>query len=68
MDWQPVAVAVSVALALAYVVRGALRAWRGRSAGCGGCKCPGPEAAARNGKAAALIPPDQLTLRSGRPR
>ncbi len=66
MDWQPIAAAVSVVLALAYVIRRGLRTWRGRSAGCGGCRCPGEASAARNGKAATLIPSDQLTLRSRR--
>jgi hypothetical protein len=63
MDWQPIAAAAAVALALAYVVRTTWRTWRGRSAGCGGCKCSAPASAARDGQTGGLIPPGQLTLR-----
>ncbi len=65
MDWQPIAALGAVALALVYVGRVALRAWGGQGAGCSGCKCSGAASSARKG--AALIPPDQLTLRSRGP-
>jgi hypothetical protein len=43
MDWQTPAAVLAVALAAAYTARQALRAWRGKSAGCGTCKCSAPE-------------------------
>ncbi len=39
-DWQTIAVAIALAAAVAYLTARAVRAWRGRAAGCGGgCKC-----------------------------
>ena len=40
MDWQLLVVVVLVLLALLYLGRQTLRTWRGKGAGCGGCKCP----------------------------
>ena len=59
MSWQLPVVGLSVALALAYVVWKSVRAWSGKAAGCGDCKCEKP--APSNG--VALIPADKLTLR-----
>jgi hypothetical protein len=63
MDWQWVAVTVSVTAAAVYVARRSWRAWAGRTAGCGGgCSCPAKETAPRAGKVP-LIPPSELTAR-----
>ncbi len=63
MDWQLLLVIVLVMLALLYLGRQALRTWRGKGVGCGGCKCPStvktPNAAASD----TLIPIDQVRLR-----
>ena len=68
MGWQLVLVVLAVAAALAYLGRGAWRTWKGRPAGCGGCKCAGGQPAAGGGQAPAeLIPVEQLTARL-RPR
>jgi hypothetical protein len=64
MDWQLLIVGVLVMLALVYLGRQTLRTWRGRRAGCGGCKCP---STAKTSNAASspdvLIPVDQIKLR-----
>ena len=60
MEWQWALVGLCVALAVAYLARRTWRTWRGRAAGCGGCKCPAPPA--RQGET--LIPAEQLTLRT----
>jgi len=63
MDWQLLLVIVLVMLALLYLGRQTLRMWRGKGAGCGGCKRP---SAAKTPNAAAtetLIPIDQVRLR-----
>ena len=65
MGWQLVLVGLCVALALGYLARRGWRTWRGRAAGCGGCKCTTPPA---RQEAATLIPVEQLTLRSREPR
>jgi hypothetical protein len=62
MDWQLLFVVVLVILALLYLGRQTLRTWRGKGAGCGGCKCSGTEAAA-NTAAETLIPLEQVRLR-----
>jgi hypothetical protein len=62
MDWQTVAVAVAVILALVYVGRRSARAWKGRSAGCGGCKCQSTSKTHDGGVAVTMIPCEQLTL------
>jgi hypothetical protein len=60
VDWQVILVGLCVALALAYLARRGWRTWRGRAAGCGGCKCaPAPETR----PAAPLISAEQLTAR-----
>jgi hypothetical protein len=46
MGWQLVLVVLAVAAALAYLGRGAWRTWKGRSAGCGSCKCAATRPAA----------------------
>jgi hypothetical protein len=63
MDWQLLFVAVLVVLALLYLGRQSLRAWRGKGAGCGGCKCPSTAQAANTAGAETLIPSDQVRLR-----
>jgi hypothetical protein len=61
MDWQQVAVVAIVAAATYYLGRQTWRTWSGRKAGCGGsCDCSSKPA---EPPAAALIPPDQITLR-----
>jgi hypothetical protein len=62
MDWQLLVVVLLVALALLYLGRQTLRTWRGRSAGCGGCKCPSSSNTSNSG-AETLIPIDQVRLR-----
>jgi hypothetical protein len=62
MDWQLLLVVVLVMLALLYLGRQTLRAWHGKSAGCGGCKCPST-ANTSNSAAETLIPLDQIRLR-----
>jgi hypothetical protein len=61
MDWQLLLVAVVVALALLYLGRQTLRAWRGQGAGCGSCKCR--SAAKTPNTAETLIPLEQVRLR-----
>jgi hypothetical protein len=56
MGWQVLAVVLAVALALAYVVWRGVRAWYGKSAGCGTCQC------APKAKATTLISEEQVTL------
>lgn len=57
MDWQlPLALLVT-AVAVAYLARQAWRTWRGRKAGCGGCRCTPAAPPSR------LIPPEQIQLR-----
>jgi hypothetical protein len=60
MDWQLLLVGVLVGLALVYLGRQTLRTWRGKSSGCGSCKC-GP--AKTDATQDTLIPIDQVTLR-----
>jgi hypothetical protein len=62
MDWQLTLVVVLVVLALLYLGRRTLRTWRGKGAGCGGCKCSGTEGAA-NAAEKTLIPLEQVRLR-----
>jgi hypothetical protein len=61
VEWQAILVGLCVALALAYLARRGWRTWRGRAAGCGGCKC-GSETA-RKESATPLIPVEQITAR-----
>jgi hypothetical protein len=65
MDWQLLIVGVLVCVALAYLGRRTLRAWRGKGSGCGGgCKCPGTaQTSNATGTAHTLIPVEQITLR-----
>jgi hypothetical protein len=64
MDWQLLVVGVVLLLALAYLGRRTLRAWRGAGAGCGECKCSSAAARPdRNGTPETLIPVEQLRLR-----
>ncbi len=63
MDWQLLLVAVLVMLALLYLGRQTLRTWRGKGAGCGGCKCSSTAKAPNATGAETLIPRDQLQLR-----
>jgi hypothetical protein len=58
-------VLVLVAGAVLYLGRTALRTWSGAKTGCqSGCGCgPGKSAGADRGKAATLIPREQLTIR-----
>jgi hypothetical protein len=65
MDWQPIAALGAVVVALVYVARAALRALRGRSGSCGGCRCSDGPSPAGEGRGAPLIPRDQLTIRRG---
>jgi len=62
VDWQLLVVAPILVAAIAYLGRQTWRTWRGRKAGCGGCGSCGAETPAP----AALIPPEQLMLRSRR--
>jgi hypothetical protein len=62
MDWQLLLVIVLVILALLYLGRRTLRTWRGKGAGCGGCKCPGT-VSAPNSTTETLIPLEHVKLR-----
>jgi hypothetical protein len=62
MDWQLLLVVVLVMLASLYLGRQSLRAWRGKAAGCGGCKCPGTVGTPSSG-VETLIPIEQVRLR-----
>jgi hypothetical protein len=66
MDWQLPLVLVCTALAAAYVARRTWLAWSGRKAGCGGCKCAAPKAAAP--RADSLISVEELTGRLRAPK
>ncbi len=64
MDWQLLAVAAALALAVAYLTRGAWRTWFGRTAkacgsGCGGCPAPRPADEAADRRRIALPQLDQ---------
>jgi hypothetical protein len=63
MDWQLLVVVVLVLLALLYLGRQTLRTWRGKGAGCGGCKCPSAANIRNAAGAETLIPSDQVRLR-----
>jgi hypothetical protein len=63
MDWQLLLVIVLVLLSLAYLVRRTLRSWRGKGAGCGGCKCPGTLTIPNSTPRRNLIPLEQVRLR-----
>jgi len=64
MDWQLLIVGVLVCVALAYLGRRTMRAWRGKGSSCGGCKCPGTaQTSNATGTAHTLIPVEQITLR-----
>jgi hypothetical protein len=63
MDWQLLLVVVLVVLALLYLGRQTLRAWRGKGAGCGGCKCPSAAKTVNATATDTLIPIDQVRLR-----
>jgi hypothetical protein len=62
MDWQLLLVVVLVLLALLYLGRRTLRTWRGKTAGCGTCKCSST-ATPNTGGARTLIPVEQVKLR-----
>jgi hypothetical protein len=62
MDWQLLLVIVLVTLALLYLGRQSLRTWRGKGAGCGGCKRHGAASTAKS-TAETLIPIQQVRLR-----
>ena len=62
MDWQLLLVIALVMLALLYLGRQMLRSWRGKGAGCGGCKCSGSTPTATS-TPETLIPVDQVRLR-----
>jgi hypothetical protein len=61
MDWQLLLVVVLVMLALLYLGRQTLRTWRGKTAGCGGCKCS--STTSKPNSAETLIALDQVRLR-----
>jgi hypothetical protein len=63
MDWQLPLVVVLVVLALVYLGRQTLRTWRGKSSGCGSCKCGGAAKTAESATPDTLIPVEQVTLR-----
>jgi hypothetical protein len=64
MDWQLPLVVVIVAGAAGYLSRQAWRTWSGKKSGCGGgCGCGKTGAPSTSNGSAALIPPEQLTLR-----
>jgi hypothetical protein len=63
MDWQLLLVSVLVMLALLYLGRRTLRTWRGKGAGCGGCKCPSTAKTSNVSATETLIPIDQVRLR-----
>jgi hypothetical protein len=63
MDWQLPIVGVLVVLALLYLGRQTLRTWRGKGAGCGGCKCGSASKTASPAGAERLIPIDEVRLR-----
>ena len=63
MDWQLLIVGILVLLALVYLGRQTLRAWRGKGAGCGGCKCPSPMRTTTSAGTETLIPVEQIRLR-----
>jgi len=56
-------VSLAVAAAGVYLVRQTWRAWKVRRSGCGGCGCAGKPGAESHGLAA-LIPPEQLSVRA----
>jgi len=59
MDWQTIAVALVLAWAVAYLVRGA---WRLRS-GCGGGCCGKTSSAPRSKEQTVWVAAEKLTLR-----
>ena len=63
MDWQLLLVGVLVVLALAYLGRQTLHAWRGKASGCGSCKCGPSKSADAAAIGDTLIPVEQVTLR-----
>lgn len=63
MDWQLLLVVVLVILALLYLGRQTLRAWRGKGVGCGGCKCPSTAKTPDHAATETLIPIDLVRLR-----
>jgi hypothetical protein len=63
MDWQLLLVIVLVVLALLYLGRQTLRTWRGKGAGCGGCKCPSTAKTPNARSTETLIPIDLVRLR-----
>jgi hypothetical protein len=65
MDWQLLFVFVLVLLATLYLARRTLRTWRGKSGGCGPCKCPSA-APSKPAGAQTWIPVEQLQMRSRR--
>ncbi|HXG08345.1 MAG TPA: FeoB-associated Cys-rich membrane protein [Gemmataceae bacterium] len=67
MDWQQLLVGLIVTAAACYLGRQAWHAWRDRGAGCGGGCGKTCTSDAANGQAA-LIPPEQLTLRHHSPK
>jgi hypothetical protein len=62
MDWQLLIVLALVALALLYLSHRAWLTWRGKSAGCGSCRCAGYSTSNVSG-ARTLIPVEQVKLR-----
>lgn len=62
MDWQLLIVVVLVMLALLYLGRQTLRTWRGKGAGCGGCKHHGTTNTMK-ATPETLIPLEQVKLR-----
>jgi hypothetical protein len=63
MDWQWVAVAVSVTAAAVYLGRQTWRTWAGRKASCGNCSCANKTDTTPARTATRLISADELTAR-----
>jgi hypothetical protein len=68
MNWQWLAMALSLGVAAAYLGWRSWRTWGRKAAGCGGgCACPG-KSGQMAASAPALIPADQLLSRLSKHR
>jgi hypothetical protein len=66
MNWQWLAVGISVTLASLYLARQSWRTWSGRKSGCGSCSCASKTAVPKTAGMATFIPSSELMVRSRR--